>query len=1215
METLLQWNCQGIHAKWEELQLLVSSCNPVCICLQEIMSGESTSISLRGYQVHAHYGTFDARPHGGVAVMVRQDVPCRPIILRTTLQVRAVRVGLKRPYTIASVYIPPDNLDIRELEDLLQQLPLPFLLLGDFNGRHHLWGDAVCNSQGNALESLFLRQDVAVLNGESPTHFHIQTGTFSNIDLALSSAGAELDYTWQVMEDLHGSDHYPILLKAVDGMPTRGVERWRLEHADWKLFRSTAIVQGPIEGFRSVQEALNHLTSRIHLAAQAAIPRSTGRYRRPPVPWWSQECQQAVRARKAALRQLKRRPSDANFVHYKRTRANARRVLKEARRMSWRHYVSSINSGSPLSLVWDKVRKIAGKSSRVSTPALKVDDTVITDQTDVANVLANSMAEVSSGASYSARFNTLRAERERHPVLFDDDAGVELPYNLPFSRRELDSALKQCHKTAPGSDDIAYQMISSLPEVSLLFLLALFNWIFREGTVPECWKEAIIIPIPKPGKDAASPGNYRPISLTSCLCKLLEKMVNFRLMWFLEKENVLSPVQFGFRNMRSTTDALVRLETAIHTAFDSKHHMIAVFFDLEKAYDTTWKHGVLCKLRDIGLRGALPTFLRGFLADRRFRVRVGGSFSSPVCQQEGLPQGSPLSVTMFAIGFNDIVKSVPKDVRCSLYVDDFTLFSSGGSLQDVQRRLQSAIDKVQQWATYRGFKFSSNKTMAMHFHKRRGVFQPALSLGANPLQFVQEVKFLGLTFDPRLTWVPHIKGLKKKATQALGILRSLAHTSWGADRGTLLRLYRALVRSKLDYGCEVYSSATPTVLKMLDPVHNTALRICTGAFRSSPVQSLYAESGEPPLSLHRDYMNLIYYNRLQRAVTPTHRVVFGPLAGCNSFGGRMKSSLVDLNLTLPRVLRVGIPRIPPWKSPPEVDLFEIRKRDLSDAEIRVRFLQHTSKYQGSVAIYTDGSKSEDGVGFAAVSVDSTTQGSLPPEASIFTAELLAIRAAVKMTKDIRNSSVVIYCDSRSALQAIDSLNSPHPVVREIQDWLAVKSARMKITLCWVPAHVGICGNERADQRAKAAAVQPWEARFPLPHSDMKPIIRECLRKRWRDQWRTTTNNKLRGIKTELGCWETSTHPNRKIEVVLARLRIGHTRLTHGWLMAGDARSLCEDCGEPLTVAHVLVDCAALAAKRARHLRPPYTLESVLGEGCDVAGLVCFLREADLLGRL
>ena len=181
-------------------------------------------------------------------------------------------------------------------------------------------------------------------------------------------------------------------------------------------------------------------------------------------------------------------------------------------------------------------------------------------------------------------------------------------------------------------------------------------------------------------------------------------------------------------------------------------------------------------------------------------------------------------MTLFAIAINDVVKVVPSAVSCSLYVDDFTLCCSGGSLQDVQGHMQTAINQVVQWATYHGFKFSPSKTMAMHFHKR-GKFHPSLYLGANPLHFVQQVKYLGLIFDSRLTWVPHIKQLKVKATKALSILRVLSHLSWGADRTTLLRLYRALIRSKLDYGCEAYSSATPNVLWMLDLWSPCMLRV------------------------------------------------------------------------------------------------------------------------------------------------------------------------------------------------------------------------------------------------------------------------------------------------------------------------------------------------------------------------------------------------------
>ena len=104
---------------------------------------------------------------------------------------------------------------------------------------------------------------------------------------------------------------------------------------------------------------------------------------------------------------------------------------------------------------------------------------------------------------------------------------------------------------------------------------------------------AIILAFVKPGKDKFLAASYRPIALTSCLCKLMEKMVNARLVWYLEKKGILSPIQCGFRRMHSTTDVLVRLESSICEAFASKEHHVTVFFYLEKAYDTAWRHGIL----------------------------------------------------------------------------------------------------------------------------------------------------------------------------------------------------------------------------------------------------------------------------------------------------------------------------------------------------------------------------------------------------------------------------------------------------------------------------------------------------------------------------------------------------------------------------------------------------------------------------------------------
>ena len=140
-----------------------------------------------------------------------------------------------------------------------------------------------------------------------------------------------------------------------------------------------------------------------------------------------------------------------------------------------------------------------------------------------------------------------------------------------------------------------------------------------------------------------------------------------------------------------------------------------------------------------------------------------------------------------------------------------------------------------------------------HFHRKRGLQQePSRSPYDSPIQFRTSAKYLGLIFDQRLRWVQHIESLKAKANKALEVLKCESNTKWGGDRTTLLRLYRSLVRSKLDYGCFVYWTASDNVLKKLDPVHTAAIRLATGAFWSSPVTSLYAESGEPPLQIRRN---------------------------------------------------------------------------------------------------------------------------------------------------------------------------------------------------------------------------------------------------------------------------------------------------------------------------------------------------------------------------
>ena len=195
-------------------------------------------------------------------------------------------------------------------------------------------------------------------------------------------------------------------------------------------------------------------------------------------------------------------------------------------------------------------------------------------------------------------------------------------YNKPFTLTELVDSIKTSNHSAVNPDEIYDEFLKQLPVESIKCLLKLYDNIWVNGTFPETWRQSIIVLIPKSGKDTANPQNYWSIALTSSLCKMMERMINSRLTWYLKTNGLITNVQTGFRKRRGTIDHLIQLETFIR-----KQHLTAVFFDLEKAYDTTWKYGIMWDLHDLGLRGRLPMFIKNFLFKRTFRVRVGSTFS------------------------------------------------------------------------------------------------------------------------------------------------------------------------------------------------------------------------------------------------------------------------------------------------------------------------------------------------------------------------------------------------------------------------------------------------------------------------------------------------------------------------------------------------------------------------------------------------------------
>ena len=292
-------------------------------------------------------------------------------------------------------------------------------------------------------------------------------------------------------------------------------------------------------------------------------------------------------------------------------------------------------------------------------------------------------------------------------------------------------------------------------------------------------------------------------------------------------------------------------------------------------------------------------------------------------QEMGVPQGCILSVTLFCLKINSIVKTLLPDTECSLYVDDFLIFFHSRHMPTIERHLQRVLNKLQVWADENGFKFSTSKTVVMHFCRlKKEHSHPELFLNGTALRVVEETKFLGLIFDSKLTFIPHLKYLRKKCLQAINLLRVVGHYDWGADSSTLLKLYDSTIRSKLDYGCMVYGSACDSYLKMLDPIQNKALRICLGAFRTSPIPSLQVYSKRPPLDLRRTKLGLQYALQLKsNPLNPTHKIVFQPRfaelfankpKSTPTFGIRTLNHFETANISLDNIGTIELPKTPPW---------------------------------------------------------------------------------------------------------------------------------------------------------------------------------------------------------------------------------------------------------------------------------------------------------------
>ncbi|KAL4153873.1 hypothetical protein QTP88_001706 [Uroleucon formosanum] len=576
-------------------------------------------------------------------------------------------------------------------------------------------------------------------------------GSITSPDLCFvttDSSNMPLKANRRILQEFPRSQHLPVQVDIglnLTRVSKPKLNRWNVRKADWAKY--TTYMEENINRIEPIPLNYDRFTKLIKMAAGKAMPRG---HRQDYIPCWSKECDKL-------LNEYEQTQSDV-------TADRLISLLDEERRQRWVKVMEEMDFSHSSRKSWDLLRKLGS-----AQPTRK-------EHGITANAVANNCEESSA--------------------LMND-----------FIEEEVHLALKNVKNgKAAGVDGILPKFIKNLGPRSRLWLARFFTSVANKGTLPKAWCEAKVVAILKPNKPGNDPRNYRPISLLSVVYKLFERLLLRRMSPLLDRRIPME--QAGFRSGRNCCKQVLALTTYVENGFQNKLKSGAVFLDLSAAYDTVWKRSLLLKLAKNLRCKATLRLLEQILSDRSFKVNMNGETSQKRILQNGLPQGSVLSPTLFNVYTADI-ETLNKD-----------------------------LDTLQNYFKNWHLNLNANKTTAVAFHLNNREANRELKLKIGGVNIANEEcpRYLGIKLDRALTFRQQLETTKNKIKSRNNIISKLAETSWGCSAGTLRTSVLSLVYSVAEYYAPVWTRSAHC--NKIDVQLNAAMRIVTGTVRSTPTQWL-----------------------------------------------------------------------------------------------------------------------------------------------------------------------------------------------------------------------------------------------------------------------------------------------------------------------------------------------------------------------------------------
>ena len=1216
---VLQWNADSFLSKKEEFRAVITKHKIDVFLVQETKMTQKDKIpTIPGYTILSKprqqaKGNENNRG-GGLITGVKNTIPYREVedigdCLTEWLTIE-IPISNKKAWRISNIYIPPERADDCRGSTEGTKVSTKYwpsgqeeLMAGDFNAHSILWDETLETEsnhrgiemkRGEMIEEWLDDRNMSVLNNGKTTHTNRRTGKESTPDITIVHSDQSDRYQWEILEKLGGSDHKPILItreaEGVEKVNDKYTYKWDLKNANFVAFAAEVEEKLP-ENYetKNVHKLEKILRKTITKAATTHV--GVKRVNRDSKPAITKEIKEKIEERNMLRKDMKKEGGRKKWIDKCKVVGEMIRKEKEER---WREYVDQLDAKTNCTQVWKTIRSMDGRiAPRKENEVLVVEDKAYVSDKEKAKQFAKVYKKVSK-IKQGPKDRIIKRQNRKFLKSVPTERSK---YEREITWEELERVTSETNANkAPGDDTIPYDIIKQLDPKAKKYILHIYNRIWNGEPIPQRWRTAVIKPILKEGKDPKSPGSWRPISLTACLGKILEKIIADRLTSYMESNQLLNENQAGFRKERCTTDQVHKL---VQMASDKMHEdkdgtsTIVTFFDFSRAYDKVWREGLLAKMIKLNVPYRFIKYTRLFLSARKTVVEINGVRSNEFYLNEGLPQGSAISPLLFLLFINDITEFTKDRATPSLFADDTAIWIEAGKDKNRSVKImQENIDGIGKWANEWKMELNSDKTQVMIISTSQNdiKWQPALSLNGRALEVVNEYKFLGVIIDSGLRFTAHVNKVVAKCRRRNNILRCLAGKDWGQNMETQKALYSTYIRSAIEYASPSwYPWLSDTSKERLEAIQNESLRIMTRMARDSPCDFLRLQTGVEPLMHRMEKNSRIMRERYMRLDTEDGRRMLTEMKVKQRLKTRVGWRAETQEMAEEKFNRDIEKAMVDPMTPLSLEITEVqlekRKSEYSADELRRMTDIKIAEVDADVEIYTDGSTAGDqkngGAGiFAQDRNGNTLMEKARPAGKLcssYDGESVACLEAVKWIEEKGEDGLkyAIFTDSLSLVCALRSnkWKDSHEWMRAVKNVL--QRMKQKVTLCWVPSHCDTYGNDKADRLADKGAAMNQEG-IPITYSIAKAKIRSQTWKVKHERAAEMFGDR-RKPKEEEKQW------TENMRRTYARIRCNHAKELRSYQkrikMTSEGICIYCDTDEEETVEHVLCRCPQLELTR------------------------------------